>query len=89
MTNELSKPVKTTYGYHIIQALSDVRKSTVTPLDKVKASIRAQLLQQARNAEMQKWVENLKKDYDGKVSYAAGYEPPQLPEAPTDTTTTQ
>jgi foldase protein PrsA len=86
-TNELSKPVKTTYGYHIIQALSDVRKSTVTPLDKVKASIRAQLLQQERNAEMQKWVENLKKDYDGKVSYAAGYEPPQLPEAPTDTTT--
>ena len=88
-TNELSKPVKTSYGYHVIQALSDVRKSTVTPLGKVKASIRAQLLQQKRNAEMQKWVENLKKDYDGKVSYAAGYEPPQLPEAPTDTTTTQ
>jgi hypothetical protein len=55
----------------------------------VKASIRATLLQQERNDEMQKWVEDLKKDYDGKVSYAAGYEPPELPEAPTDTTTTQ
>jgi len=38
---------------------------------------------------MQKWVENLKKHYDGKVSYAAGYEPPELPAAPTDTTTSQ
>ncbi len=34
---------------------------------------------------MQKWVEDLKADYEGKVSYAAGYEPPQLPEEPTDT----
>jgi parvulin-like peptidyl-prolyl isomerase len=81
--------VKTSYGYHVIQALSPVRKATTTPLEKVKASIRATLLQQARNDEMQKWVENLKKDYDGKVSYAAGYEPPELPEAPTDITTTQ
>ena len=86
-TGELSKPVKTTYGYHVIQAVSDVRKATVTPLEKVRASIRATLLQQKRNDEMQKWVEDLKKGYDGKVSYAAGYEPPELPAAPTDTTT--
>jgi parvulin-like peptidyl-prolyl isomerase len=88
-TGELSKPVKTTYGYHVIQALSKVREASRTPLDKVKASIRATLLQQERNEEMQKWVEDLKDDYDGKVSYAAGYEPPELPEAPTDTTTSQ
>src|SRR5262245_15898316 len=88
-TNELSQPVKNTYGYHVIQARSDVRKASITPLDKVKASIRATLLQQKRNDEMQQWVDNLKKDYDGKVSYAAGYAPPELPEAPTDTTTTQ
>jgi foldase protein PrsA len=88
-TGELSKPVKTTYGYHIIEAVSDVRKATHTPLDKVRASIRATLLQQKRNDEMQKWLEELKKDYEGKVSYAAGYEPPELPEAPTDTTATQ
>jgi foldase protein PrsA len=86
-TGELSKPVKTTYGYHVIEAVSDVRKATTTPLAKVKASIRTTLLQQKRNEEMQKWVESLKKDYDGKVSYAAGYEPPELPEAPTSTET--
>lgn len=84
-TGELSKPVKTTYGYHVIEAVSDVRKATTTSLDKVKASIRTTLLQQKRNEEMQKWVEQLKADYKGKVSYAAGYEPPELPEAPTQT----
>jgi foldase protein PrsA len=82
---ELSKPVKTQYGYHVIQAVSDVRKATITPLDKVRASIQTTLLQQKRNEEMQGWVEDLKKDYEGKVSYAAGYEPPELPEAPTET----
>ena len=37
---ELSKPVKTQYGYHVIEAVSDVRKATTTSLDKVRASIR-------------------------------------------------
>jgi parvulin-like peptidyl-prolyl isomerase len=82
---ELSRPVKTQYGYHVIEALSEVRKAQTTPLDKVRASIRATLLQQKRNEEMQAWVEELKADYEGKVSSAAGYEPPELPEAPTET----
>jgi len=83
---ELSKPVKTQYGYHVIQAVSDVRKATLTPLDKARATIRTTLLQQKRNEEMQAWVEDLRKDYEGKVSYAAGYEPPALPDQPTTTT---
>lgn len=82
---ELSKPVKTQYGYHVIEAVSDVRKAKITPLEKVRASIKATLLQQKRNEEMQAWVEGLRKDFEGKVSYAAGYEPPELPEAPTET----
>jgi len=84
-TGELSKPVKTQYGYHVIEAVSDVRKASTTPIDKVRATIRATLLQEKRNEEMQAWVEYLKSDYQGKVSYAAGYEPPELPEAPTET----
>ena len=84
-TGELSKPVKTQYGYHVIEAVSDIRKAQTTPIDKVRATIRATLLQQKRNEEMQAWVEDLKADYEGKVSYAAGYEPPELPEAPTET----
>jgi parvulin-like peptidyl-prolyl isomerase len=82
---ETSRPVKTEYGYHVIEALSEVRKAETTPIDEVRANIRAELLQQKRNDEMQAWVEDLKQDYEGKVSYAAGYEPPELPEAPTET----
>jgi parvulin-like peptidyl-prolyl isomerase len=84
----ISQPVKTTYGYHIIEALSPVRKATTTPLDKVRDSIRATLLQEKRTEFMTDWVEDLRKEYEDKVSYAAGFEPPDVPdETSTDTTT--
>ena len=54
-------------------------------IDTVRALIRTTLLQEKRNQEMQKWVEDLKADYKGKVSYATGYEPQQVPEDPTAT----
>ena len=76
---ELSKPVKTTYGYHVIEALSAVRPAKMMPLDKVRATIRTTLLQQKRNEVMSAWVEDLRSKYDGKVSYAAGFEPPKIP----------
>ena|SRR6476659_245523 len=84
-TGALSKPVKTQYGYHVIEAVSNVRKAKTTPLDKVRATIKTTLLQQKRNETMQAWVSDLQQRYKGKVSYAAGYEPPALP----DTTSTQ
>jgi foldase protein PrsA len=83
--HELSKPVKTQYGYHIIEPLAATTKAVVQPFEKVKASIRTTLLQQKRNEEIQKWVEDQKGDYEGKISYAAGYQPPDVPEAPTET----
>jgi len=76
----ISKPVKTTYGYHIIEALSPVRKAKSTPLSKVRASIKATLLQDKRTEVMTEWVKGLEEDYEDKVSYAAGFEPPELPE---------
>ena len=79
-TGALSKPVKTQYGYHVIQAVSAVRKAKSTPLDKVRASIKTTLLQQKRNEAMQSWVTDLQSRYKGKVSYAAGFEPPALPD---------
>ena len=84
----LSRPVKTTYGYHVIEALSEIRKAKVTSLDDVRATIRASLLQEKKNDVMTAWVEDLRKDYEGKVSYAAGYEPPALPEPTTTDTET-
>ncbi len=75
--NELSQPVKTQYGFHVIQALSPVRPAKTTPLDKVKNSIRQQLEQQKKNDEMTKWVDGAKKDYckGDKIKYQTGYTP--------------
>jgi foldase protein PrsA len=72
-TNELSKPVHTQYGWHIIQALSAVKAATQTPLKDVKSTIQTQLLQTKKTDAMNKWVADLKKTYD--VHYQAGYEP--------------
>ena len=84
-THEISKPVKTQFGYHIIEPIEDTKQATLQPLEKVQAKIKALLLQQKRNDEIQKWIEDEKSAYDGKISYAAGYEPPAVPDAPTDT----
>jgi parvulin-like peptidyl-prolyl isomerase len=74
--NQISQPVHSQYGWHIIQALSPVRKPRTTPLSQVKAAIQQQLLQQQKNDTMTKWVDDVKKEFSSKVSYAAGYAPP-------------
>ena len=73
---ELSTPVKTQYGYHIIQALSAVKASSTTPLTKVRASIKQQLEQQRKNDKITKWLEDTKKSFcNGKIKYQVGYQP--------------
>jgi foldase protein PrsA len=74
--NEISKPVKTEFGYHIIQPLSESKAAKVTPLKDVKESIRQQLAQTKKNEAMTKWVDELKKDYKDKINYAVGFSPP-------------
>ena len=89
-TNAISTPIKTQFGYHIIQPLSAVRPAKTTPLKDVKASIEQQLLQQKKNAAMTKWVDDTKKSFckGGKVRYAAGFTPSPDPCAPKTKTTT-
>jgi parvulin-like peptidyl-prolyl isomerase len=91
---QLSAPIKTQYGYHIIQALSDIKPAQSTPLAKVKDSIRQQLEQQQKNDAMTKWVTKTKKHYcgDTRIKYQVGYQPtvdPCLSVTSTTTTTTQ
>jgi len=86
---ELSKPVKTQYGYHLIEALSDVKPATKTPLTKVEGSIKQQLEKQQKDAAMTKWVEDMKKGYcKGKIKYQVGYQPNPDPCATGTGTTT-
>ncbi len=74
--NAISKPVKTEFGYHIIQPLSETKPAKVTALKEVRASIKQQLEQTQKNEAMTKWVDDLKKDYKDKVAYATGFTPP-------------
>ena len=92
---QLARPIHTQYGWHVIQALSAIKPPSVTPLSKVKASIRQQLEQQQKNGAMTSWVDGVKKDYCSatKVKYAPGYAPNPDPcvavTAATSTTSTK
>jgi parvulin-like peptidyl-prolyl isomerase len=79
--NGITKPVKTQYGWHVIQALSPVKKGTTTPFKQVKEAIRQQLVQEKKNKEMQSWVEDMRKDLDDQTAYQVGYKP-SSPETP-------
>jgi foldase protein PrsA len=74
-TNELSAPVHTTYGWHIIQALSAVKPATQQPLTAVKTSIQTTLLQTKKTTVINKWVDDVNKEYAKKISYQTGYTP--------------
>jgi parvulin-like peptidyl-prolyl isomerase len=74
-TNEISPPVHTQYGWHIIQALSAVKPAKTTPLASVKAQISQQLLQSKRTAAMTKWLDDVKTSFAKQISYQAGYVP--------------
>jgi len=84
-TGDVSPPVKTEFGFHIIEALTAVKPATTTPLKDVKESIRQQQLQTKKNEIMTKWVDDLKKDYEDKVSYAVGFNPPPATSTGADT----
>jgi parvulin-like peptidyl-prolyl isomerase len=75
-TGQISHPVKTEFGYHIIKALGPIKPAKTTPFSKVKESIRQQLLQLKKNEAMTKWVNDTKKDFADKVHYQVGYAPP-------------
>jgi parvulin-like peptidyl-prolyl isomerase len=87
--DSVSRPVKTQYGYHIIQALSDVKPAKTTPLKDVKASIKQQLLQTKKNEAMTKWVDSTKKEFADQTTYQVGFAPPKTTSGSTASTNSQ
>ena len=73
---EISAPVKTPFGYHIIR-LEEKKAASFVPFNDVKEGLKAQLLNQKISAEMQKRIEQAKKDLKVKVNVQA----PAMPAA--------
>jgi foldase protein PrsA len=80
-TGELSEPVKTQFGWHIIEAVGDVVPATTQELSKVEEQISTTLLEERKNARINEWVQDLQARFADQISYAPGFEPP--PEAGT------
>ena len=86
-TNEISPPVHSQYGWHIIQALGPVTPAKTTPFASLQSSIRQSLVTTKKTQAMQDWVNRLKKQFAPKVAYQTGYAPAAAPASTTSTTT--
>jgi foldase protein PrsA len=88
-TNEISAPVKSVYGWHIIQALGPIKPAHTQSFQEVEAQIKSNLAQQQKQTAWTDWLAKVKKDYEGKVTYQTGYAPATVttPTVSTPTTT--
>jgi foldase protein PrsA len=80
-TGDVSKPIKTQFGWHVIEVLSDVKPAATRPLAEVRDSISSTLLQQKQQQALQQWAKDAEAKYP--ATYAPGYAP-----APTTTAAT-
>jgi foldase protein PrsA len=87
-TNEISQPVKSVYGYHIIQPLADAKPAHVQTFSEVKSQIEANLAQQQKQVAWQSWVTKMNDAYKSKISYQTGYAPAKTATSTIPTTTT-
>jgi parvulin-like peptidyl-prolyl isomerase len=83
-SNKVSAPVKSTYGYHLIEALGPVTPASTRKLDAtLMATIKTQLTGTAKQKKISAWLSGVKAGLAKKIVYATGYAP-----APVSTGTT-
>ncbi|PAE34985.1 peptidylprolyl isomerase [Bacillus sp. 7884-1] len=61
--NEISEPVKSDYGYHIIK-VEEKKEAKEANFDESKAAIKETLIDEKMESEYTTWLEGMKKDYD-------------------------
>ena len=77
-TGQLSKPIPTSFGWHVVQALTPVRPSARLPFAAVKTGLTQKLVEQRRNKAMDRWLLDVQKLYCSgpeRVRYAPTFEP--------------
>lgn len=63
---EVSSPVKTQFGYHLVK-VTDKKEAFTRTLDEVKEDLREQLLQQKRRDTLQEFLDKLNKKYKVEI----------------------
>ena len=73
-TGVVSKPVKTQFGWHLIEAVGDILPASTQPLDAtLKAQIKAQLETTKKQAKLQTWFTKIQAGLDSRIEYAPGF----------------
>jgi foldase protein PrsA len=88
-TGQVSQPVHSKFGWHIIQALGPIRGTYTQPFSQLKQQIEGNLANQQTTTAWTAWLAKMASDYKGKVSYQTGYAPPTTttPTTPAPATT--
>jgi len=86
-TGEFSKPVHTTFGWHIILPTGPIVKPHLQPLKEVTTKIRTTLLTTKQSAAVTAWVKKAEKYAADNTSYAASYKPTTTTSSSTVATT--
>lgn len=72
-TGEVSQPVKTSYGWHVISARSDIKPAAQKKFDDVKGDIKKQLKGEKEGERYQEWNNDVRKDAEDSVECRKGY----------------
>jgi parvulin-like peptidyl-prolyl isomerase len=89
-TGKVSKPVKSSYGWHVIEATGDTVPASQKPLNAaLKKTIRGSLLTSKKQSVANQWFTAFQKKLEKNVRYAAGMEPPKTTSTPATTAPAQ
>jgi parvulin-like peptidyl-prolyl isomerase len=80
---ELSQPIKTSFGWHLIKVLSDTKPAAPQPLADARDTISSTLLKQKQDQALKDFVNGAESQYP--ATYATGYAPPPTTTAATST----